>query len=55
MHLARSEAAGEVLRRNGFAREGILRDRVRMSGRFEDVALCAVLADEWDPAALSDH
>ena len=46
MHLVRSEAAGAVLRKNGFAREGILRDRVRKAGRFEDVALCAVLADD---------
>ena len=46
MHLARSEAAGAVLRKNGFAREGILRDRVLKSGRFENVALCALLASE---------
>jgi RimJ/RimL family protein N-acetyltransferase len=39
-----------VLRKNGFAREGILRDRVRKTGRFEDVALCAVLADDWKSA-----
>ena len=44
MHLVRGEAAGAVLRKNGFAQEGILRDRVRKSGRFEDVALCAVIA-----------
>jgi ribosomal-protein-alanine N-acetyltransferase len=50
MHLARGDAAGAVLRKNGFAREGILRDRVRKSGRFEDVALCAVLADDWKSA-----
>src|SRR5258705_3189570 len=50
MHLVRGDAAGAVLRKNGFAREGILRDRVRKSGRFEDVALCAVLADDWKSA-----
>ena len=44
MHLVRAEAAGAVLRKNGFAQEGILRDRVRKAGRYEDVALCAVLA-----------
>jgi RimJ/RimL family protein N-acetyltransferase len=50
MHLVRGDAAGAVLRKSGFAREGILRDRVRKSGRFEDVALCAVLADDWKSA-----
>lgn len=47
MHLVRSEAAGAVLRKVGMRREGILRERVRKSGRFEDVALCAILAAEW--------
>lgn len=45
MHLVRGEVAGAVLRKNGFAQEGILRGRVRKSGRFEDVALCAVLGE----------
>jgi ribosomal-protein-alanine N-acetyltransferase len=46
MHLVRCGAAGAVLRKIGMRQEGILRERVRKSGRFEDVALCAVLADE---------
>lgn len=46
MHLVRSEAAGAVLRKIGMRREGVLRERVRKSGHFEDVALCAVIADE---------
>jgi RimJ/RimL family protein N-acetyltransferase len=46
MHLVRCEAAGAVLRKIGMRQEGILRERVRKAGRFEDVALCAVLADE---------
>jgi RimJ/RimL family protein N-acetyltransferase len=50
MHLVRGEAAGAVLRKNGFVQEGILRDRVRKAGRFEDVALCAVLADDGKSA-----
>ena len=48
MHLVRCEAAGAVLRKIGMRREGILRERVRKSGRFEDVALCAVLAGEFN-------
>lgn len=47
MHLVRSEAAGAVLHKIGMRREGILRERVRKAGRFEDVALCAVLAEEF--------
>jgi RimJ/RimL family protein N-acetyltransferase len=46
MHLVRSDAAGAVLRKIGMRREGILRERVRKGGRFEDVALCAVLVGE---------
>jgi len=52
LHLVRGEAAGAVLRKNGFRQEGILRDRVRKAGRFEDVALCAVLVDEWQPTEI---
>jgi [ribosomal protein S5]-alanine N-acetyltransferase len=47
MHLVRCAAAGAVLRKVGMRREGILRERVRKSGGFEDVALCAMLAQEW--------
>ena len=47
MHLVRSDAASSVLRKVGMRQEGILRERVRKAGRFEDVALCAMLAAEW--------
>src|SRR5262245_34560542 len=46
MHLVRSDAAAAVLRKNGMRQEGVLRDRVRKSGGFEDAALCALLAGE---------
>lgn len=46
MHLVRGEAAGAVLRKSGFAQEGILRERVRKAGRYEDVALCSAIAGE---------
>ena len=46
MHLVRCDAAGAVLRKIGMRQEGILRERVRKWGRFEDVALSAALAQE---------
>lgn len=46
MHLARGEAAAAVLRKIGMRQEGVLRERVRKAGRFEDVAQCAALASE---------
>jgi RimJ/RimL family protein N-acetyltransferase len=48
MHLVRCDAAGAVLRKIGMRQEGVLRERVRKSGRFEDVALCGILAGELD-------
>lgn len=46
-HMTRNPASGRVLEKNGFRQEGLLRQRVRKWGRFEDVALWAALADEW--------
>jgi len=51
MHLVRGDAAGAVLRKIGMRQEGILRERVRKAGRFEDVALWAMLADEFSKSA----
>jgi RimJ/RimL family protein N-acetyltransferase len=48
MHLVRCQAAAAVLRKIGMRQEGLLRERVRKSGRFEDVALCASLAGDSD-------
>ena len=42
-HILRSPAPGSVLRRLGMKQEGILRQRVRKWGVFEDVALYAAL------------
>lgn len=47
-HMVRNPACGVLLKRNGFAQEGILRDRVRKHDRFEDVAICAVLRRDWE-------
>ena len=47
MHLVRCKASGAVLRKIGMQQEGLLRDRVRKAGRFEDVSICAAIAGEW--------
>jgi len=46
-HMVRNPASAHVLEKNGFAQEGLLRQRVRKWGRFEDVALWAILRREW--------
>jgi RimJ/RimL family protein N-acetyltransferase len=46
-HMVRNPTSGRVLARLGFAVEGILRQRVRKWGRFEDVVLQALLRSEW--------
>jgi [ribosomal protein S5]-alanine N-acetyltransferase len=47
-HMARNPAAGRVLRRIGMEREGLLRQRVRKWGVYEDVVLYAILRDDLD-------
>jgi len=49
-HMTRNPASGRVLKKNGFKQEGVLRQRVRKWGEFEDVALWAVLRQEWQNA-----
>ena len=49
-HMIRNPASGRVLERNGFRREGVLRQRVRKWGRYEDVALWALLREDWREA-----
>jgi len=46
-HMLRNPASGRVLEKNGFRQEGILRQRVRKWDRFEDVALWAILEQDW--------
>lgn len=46
-HMMRNPACGRVLQKNGFSQEGLLRQRVRKWGRFEDVALWAILRPNW--------
>jgi RimJ/RimL family protein N-acetyltransferase len=46
-HMVRNPASGKVLRKIGMKQEGLLRQRVRKWGVFEDVALYAILQEDW--------
>jgi RimJ/RimL family protein N-acetyltransferase len=52
MRLVRCERGGAVLRAIGMREEGILRERVRIGGKWEDVALAAALSGDDLPAAV---
>lgn len=45
-HMARNPAAGQVLLHSGMQREGLLRQRVRKWGVYEDVVLYAILRED---------
>jgi RimJ/RimL family protein N-acetyltransferase len=45
-HMLRNPAAGKVLQHIGMQREGVLRQRVRKWGIYEDVVLYAILRDD---------
>ncbi|MEO1148401.1 MAG: GNAT family N-acetyltransferase [Cyanobacteria bacterium J06638_22] len=46
-HMVRNPGSGNVLQKNGFAQEGVLRQRVQKWGTFEDVKLWAILRSDW--------
>jgi [ribosomal protein S5]-alanine N-acetyltransferase len=46
-HMTRNPGSGKVLQKNGFVQEGLLRQRVRKWGVFEDVKLWAILRRDW--------
>jgi len=46
-HMVRNPASGRVLEKLGMKREGLLRQRVRKWGVFEDVVLMAILHEDW--------
>lgn len=46
-HLTRNPASGRVMQKLGMTYEGTMRESVRKGGKFEDLALYAVLAREW--------
>ena len=50
-HMARNPASGRVLARIGMKPEGLLRQRVRKWGVFEDVVPMALLLEEWAKAS----
>ena len=50
-HMLRNPACGRVLEKNGFKLEGLLRQRVRKWGQFEDVSLWAILRKDWQDTA----
>ena len=45
-HMLRNPASGRVLEKIGMKQEGILRERVRKWGVFEDVAVLSILRKE---------
>ncbi len=47
-HMLRNPPAGKVLQYVGMVREGVLRQRVRKWGVYEDVVLYAILRDDLD-------
>jgi ribosomal-protein-alanine N-acetyltransferase len=47
-HMVRNPAAGKVLERIGMQREGLLRQRVRKWGNYEDVVVYATLREDDD-------
>ena len=48
--MVRNPASGRVLEKSGMQREGLLRQRVRKWGRFEDVVILAILRKDWENA-----
>ncbi len=46
-HMVRNPSSGRVLEKVGFHREGILRQRVRKWGLYEDVVILAILKTSW--------
>jgi [ribosomal protein S5]-alanine N-acetyltransferase len=48
-HMVRNRASGRVLQKVGMKQEGVLRQRVRKWGVFEDVVALAILREDWTP------
>ncbi len=46
-HMVRNPASGRVLGKIGMKQEGLMRQRVRKWGIYEDVVLCAILHEDW--------
>ena len=52
-HLVRNPGSGRVMQKLGMRYEGTLRQALKKWGRFEDVAIYAVLAAEWEGPTLN--
>ncbi len=48
--MVRNPASGRVLEKSGMQREGLLHQRVRKWGKFEDVVVFAILRQDWENA-----
>jgi RimJ/RimL family protein N-acetyltransferase len=46
-HMVRNNASGRVLAKLGMRKEGVLRQRIRKWGVYEDVVILAILREEW--------
>ena len=47
-HDVRNPASGRVMQKNGMRREGILRSRLINKGEYIDIALWAILREDWE-------
>lgn len=54
-HMVRNPVSGHILRKIGMRGEGVLRQRVRKWGKFEDVALLSILKSEWLSLRAADQ
>jgi RimJ/RimL family protein N-acetyltransferase len=50
-HMVRNPASGRVLEKVGMKREGLLRQKVRKWGVFEDIVALAIIREDWRKAA----
>ena len=53
-HMVRNPASGRVLAKLGFRQEGLLRQRVKKWGLYEDVVLTALLRRDWAAGQPAD-
>lgn len=51
-HMLRNPASGRILQKTGFRQEGLLRQRVRKWGLYEDVAIWAMLRRDWQTSQI---
>lgn len=49
-HLVENSASAKILAKLGFTNEGVLRERVKIEGRFYDVKMSSFLKNEWNKA-----